>query len=60
MDRIVKVVLVLLVPVIAPRLVEQGPLPEVALKAAFADMIKRLEHGHIHMSREAMYPMQLR
>ena len=55
-----KVVLVLLVPVIAPRLVEQGPLPEVALKAAFADMIKRLEHGHIHMSREAMYPMQLR
>jgi hypothetical protein len=51
MDRILKVVPVLLVPVIARGLVDQGPLPEVALKAAFADTIKRLEHGHIYVLR---------
>jgi|TARA_B110000091_G_C13425943_1_gene314016 hypothetical protein len=39
------------VPVIARGVVEKVPLPKVALKAAFADMIKRLEHGHIYVSR---------
>ena len=38
-------------PVIARGVVEKVPLPKVALKAAFADMIKRLEHGHIYVSR---------